>query len=137
MRTTISLLVALLLLAGCGQVDQAAAPRPLPAPASEPRTEELDEDQVRIWPRSAPIEHGVPYSLTAFTHCGLDHTLDVDGSFWEVVDAPDDPWAVLDNPDDDGVITILDDDHAIYTSSGGGRFGLVRTEGPRDVLYCD
>jgi len=137
MRTTIALLVALLLLAGCGQVDQAAAPRPLPAPAGEPRTEEIDEERMRIWARSAPIEQGVAYSLTAFTHCGLDHTLDVGGSFWEVVDAPEDPWAVLDNPEDDGVITILDDDHAIYTSSGGGRFDLVRAAGSRDVTYCD
>jgi hypothetical protein len=115
-----------------------AGPQPLPEPTAEPRWEELDDDGVvRHWPRSAQVEPGVPYRMTAYTHCGLDHLLDFDGSYWEVAGGPDDPYDALADPEDAGVITLVADDTAVYRSSTGAEFELRRTDGPRDTHWCE
>jgi hypothetical protein len=121
---------------GAGGPSVAQQPRPLPE-RGEVRSEPIDEDHVRIWPASGAVQEGVAYQMTAYTHCGLDHALDFDGSFWEVEAGPDDPRDVLDNPEDEGVITLQSQDVAVYISSGGGDFRLRRVEGPREILLCE
>lgn len=122
---------------GGGGASVGSPPQPLPERAEEPRSEMIDEDHARIWPTSGAVEEGVAYSMRADTHCGLDHLFDVDGSFWEVTDGPDDPWETLDNPEDEGVVILIAADTAVYESSGGGEFRLGRLDGPREVALCE
>ena len=126
------------LAVGCGGgLSVSGQPQPLPEPAAEPRWEMIDEDHVRIWPTSAAVEEGVAYRMTAFTHCGLDHLFDLDGSFWEVAEGPAESGEALDNPEDEGVVTLVASDTAVYASSTGAEFRLRRLDGPREVLLCE
>jgi hypothetical protein len=133
--------VTAILVAGCGTaigVGAGAEPRPLPEPSTEPRSEQLPNHQVRFWPHSAAVEEEVRYHMSAYTHCGLDYLFDFDGSFWEVAAAPDEPrGSVLNDPADQGVVTLVDPDTALYESSLGAEFRLIRIAGPRDVDVCD
>lgn len=133
--------VAAVVVVGCGPTPGfvvGAEPEPLPEPTVDHRWEDLDDDRVRTWPRSARIEPGVDYRFTAYTHCGLDHAFDLDGSFWVLISEHDGPrHEVLDDPDDTGVATLLGDDTAVYRSSKGEEFRLHRIEGPIDIHLCD
>jgi hypothetical protein len=133
--------VLTVLLAACGGfgLRSGESAQPLPAPTTEPRHEMLDDDenQVRIWPRSARVEEGVAYHFTAYTHCGLDHALDFDGSFWRL-DARLTPDSHdLGDPDDTGTIRLESTDVAVFTSARGTQYRLVRHDGPLDTFFCD
>jgi hypothetical protein len=130
------LMVLAVLAVSCGDAGGRDAARELPE-RGEVRQEELDDLRVRRWPASGEVEQGVRYRMTAYTHCGLDHLLDFDGSLWEVASGPDDPWAELGDPFDDGVIRLEADDVAVYESSTGAEFRLRRLEGPKDIHLCD
>lgn len=129
-----------ILLAACGGFGVFAvdSPQTLPEPTAEPRHEMLDdENQVRIWPRSARVEEGVTYRFTAYTHCGLDHALDFDGSFWRLDARLTRDNHELHDPDDKGTIRLDSEDVAVFTSSRGTQFRLVRHDGPLDTFFCD
>lgn len=133
-RTVTGMLVLLLAGAACGgSAEQLAVP--LPEPTTEPRSEELPDYRVRVWPNSARVEEDVPYRIDVYTHCGLDHLLDFDGSFWEVTQGPEAPE--LGDPEDEGVITLESEDRAVYRSSTGATFELRRLEGPREIYLCE
>lgn len=102
---------------------------------ASPRSEELPNEQVRIWPRSSRVEAGIRYRITVYTHCGLDYLLDFDGSFWDSAQAAPSE-AAWDDPDDDGVITLDSENEAIYRSSKGFEFRLTRHPGPKAVYLC-
>lgn len=121
-----------------GVAGPAAGQQPQPLPErGEVRSEPIDEDHVRIWPASGSVQQGVPYRITVSTHCGLDHALDFDGSFWDAETGPQDPRDALDTPEDEGIITLESQDVAAYRSSKGGEFRLRRTDGPREILLCE
>lgn len=81
------------------------------------------------------MEEGVDYTMVAYTHCGLDYLLDFDTSFWVVQSRPE--GGQLDDPFDAGVIRLVSEGEAVFVSAAGDEFGLARTEGPREVGYCE
>ncbi len=123
-----------LLGTACGESGGPEA-RPLPSPTASPRHENLPDGRVRIWPISARVQQGVPYRITVLTHCGLDHALDFDGSFWQVVEQPASPE--LGGLEDEGDITLESEDEATYRSAAGQVFRLVRREGPKAIFPCE
>lgn len=129
MRWTV--VVAALLVAACG----APEPQQLPEPVETWRTEELADGQVRFWPRSAPVEQGVTYHMTTYTHCGLDYLFDFDASFWVVESGPGHGY--LNDPDDEGQVRLVSENRAVYISSLDGEFNLIRIDGPREIYLCD
>ncbi len=130
----LGLAVMALVGAACGESGTSEA-RPLPSPTASPRHEILPDGRVRIWPTSARVEEGVPYRITVFTHCGLEHSLDFDGSFWDVTEQPALPE--LGGFEDEGEITLESRDAATYRSASGQVFRLARHEGPRAVYPCE
>jgi hypothetical protein len=124
---------AAVLVAGC--FESADQPRTLPSPTGDQRSETLPDDRVRYWPRSAPVDEGVNYTMVAYTHCGLDYLLDFDTSSWVVQSGPEP--TPLDDPFDAGVIRLISEGEAVFVSAAGDEFALARTEGPREVGYCE
>lgn len=140
-RTGVVLAIALLSGAACGGMvrpgTDGGEPQPLPSPTAPYRAEGLPDGRERIWPNSARVELRVPYRVTVYTHCGVDHALDFDGSFWKVSRKSDKERARYDDPDDTGVITLVDEDTATYRTSRGDTVTLTRLEGPKDMFLCE
>lgn len=136
MRPAASLAVGILVVAGLTTACSEPQPRPLPKPADATRPPlPLENGRLKIWPASAEVKQGVPYLFTLLTHCGLDHSVDFDASFWLIEEG--DPLAEFDNPTDEGTMILLDTEHARFTSDGGGGIEFVRLEGSKDVLPCE
>ncbi|MDQ4143439.1 MAG: hypothetical protein M3198_06810 [Actinomycetota bacterium] len=101
-------------------------PAPLPAPTF------TDEDDIwrdgKVFPASARVEQGVEYRFELY-HCGIDETLDFDGSFWDPVGPlPNANWVAN---EDEGTMTLIAPNRARYESLEGGSVEFVRHEGPR------
>jgi hypothetical protein len=136
-RLLTAIVIAAVVAACGGFAGFGDAPRPLPEPTGERRSEDLPDGQVRFWPHSAPVERGVRYRMPVYTHCGLDYLFDFDGSFWEVTERPPDGQHGLDDPQDVGVVMLTDGDTVLYESSQGAEYRLARLDGPRDTYLCD
>lgn len=89
----------------------------------------------RAWPGSVDVDVGVRYRYTAYTHCGIGHSLDFDGSFWRPLGADD---AELDDPFEQGVITLVSENEAEFESSSTGATVLLeRLHGPQVISPCE
>ncbi len=86
-------------------------------------------------PASAQVQQGIPYRFEV-GHCGLEHVVDFDGSFWESVaeERSDDVRALFSR--DRGVITLESADRATYMASGGEAITLRRLEGAQTFGAC-
>lgn len=135
MRGTVLGLVMVALVGAACEESGTSEARPLPSPTASPRHKSLPDGRVRIWPTSPSVEEGIPYRITVFTHCGLERSLDFDGSFWDVTEQPTFPE--LGGFEDEGVITLESRDEATYRSASGQAFRLARHEGPRAVYPCE
>ncbi|MEE8485112.1 MAG: hypothetical protein V3S38_00955 [Acidimicrobiia bacterium] len=111
-------------------------PRTLPAPVGETESEWLPNGKVRFWANSAPVELGVRYRLSVGTHCGFG-PIDFDGSFWDLDSGPVDPEGYIDGDVDLGVITLESENRAVFASSTGTDFVLIRIgDGPIELDPC-
>jgi hypothetical protein len=107
-------------------------PRLLPSPRREYRSEDVGDGEYRFWPRSLPVEPGIPYVFDT-GHCGLAHLTDFDGSFWDPL--PDAPRSLLINQSL-GTMTLIEDDQAVYEASTGEQVRLLRIDGPMVTYPC-
>lgn len=141
--------LAILVLAGCGVPEPSHAvdwPPPVPALPLPDDTGEYvsDGDPTGGWrvrPISAPVEHGVSYEFT-LQHCGLASPIDVDGSFWDPVEARsrDGLPVGLDGDGElinatSGVIAVIGDEARFRTESGTV-VRLVRHHGAKEFEPC-
>ncbi|HKP51797.1 MAG TPA: hypothetical protein VJ183_04005 [Chloroflexia bacterium] len=103
-------------------------------------------------PNSARVQQGQAYEFGIFTHCGVDHSVDFDGSFWDLANGPDDGNAPIyvGNPGQKGIMTLVDPNHARFDYSfegrrfisgqlvptHGGSIDFVRHAGPKHIMPC-
>ncbi len=127
---------------GAGHASGAIPTLPTPVHASTglPATP-LPNGQFRGRADSGPVEHGRVYRYELYTHCGLARShVDVDGSFWEPVEAGPDgnPPAGFGNPTDIGTIVIsaADPGHLTYTSARGIEATFRRAAQTIDFVPC-
>jgi hypothetical protein len=109
----LSAFLTVVLLSGCnggsGTGEARAIALPSPSATYEPRNETKNGRFV-LKPISAPVEMGVPYRFDLYIHCGVDHTTDFDGSFWDAVgptEGDDSPRRSFEDPVDEGVMTLV------------------------------
>jgi hypothetical protein len=142
----LTLVLALVWLVGCdggaGAPDadpRPTVPIPVPAPTSGDQSVQLDDGRYRVKPTSAPVETSVPYEFTIHTHCGLDWSVDFDGSFWDLVGEDPDDFSRddFDDPSDDGVMVLVNRELAEFTSSKGTTVAFVRHIGKKIIPGCD
>ena len=118
----VGLVVAAVLLVACSDAPWSTTPWPSPPPV-EPEAS-LREGLLRLLPDSPPMEPGQVGFVRLYTHCWDSMHLDIDGSFWRVMDVIDHDGAPplrYGNPNDSGEVTIdsRDLDRAVYHSSLG------------------
>jgi hypothetical protein len=89
------------------------------------------------------VKQGQAYHFTLYTHCGLDGSVDFDGSFWDVSASPitgsgGNGRPRFDNPHQKGVMTLLDASHARfeYFYEGFRTIDFVRHVGPKHLMGC-
>ena len=114
--------------------------KPQPENVRELDSEQLPNGKLRLnSARTEDVEHEGTYQFRV-EHCGLDHIVDFDGSFWRAVKPADykeneDAYPFFYNSDD-GTITFEGDDEATYEASTGERITLTRIDGPIEVDLC-
>jgi hypothetical protein len=92
-------------------------------------------------PKSPRAELGKPYPIVLYTHCGLDHMVDFDGSFWDALEPGHrasnnlNPPPGVGNPTQRGTITLVDEGHARF-EFGNRVFYFHRHAGPKLVPGC-
>lgn len=120
------------LLAACG----GSEPIPLPSPSGAARPSlPLETGRTKVWPNSAEVEQGQPYAFVLSTHCGVDHQVDFDHSFWDAT-AQEGTFA---DPTDTGAMTLTGADTSSFESDGdgGGTIEFARVPGSKDVMPCE
>lgn len=136
MHRTVRISAATLMLAltSCGLFSRGESLPPHTSPTH--RSEPLNNERSRIWPRSAQVEVGVEYVYES-GHCGLTFDLDFDGSFWKAVNPNGDnePPSFFINYDK-GYITLVSEDEAQYEASTGQVVELHRIDGPIAIGGC-
>ena len=119
-----------------------AQARDLPAdrPFAEGRPGENGETILR--PVSVGVDDGASYRFS-LGHCGLLSPVDVDGAFWDPVDAVDGAGRVIDLRTDDeminqtaGVIIVIGDE-ALFRTEGGATVRFDRHAGEKAFPGCD
>ena len=121
-------------------------PSPSPSNPSPSPSSSLTDYQARRqeWPvyraKSKPAEIGVAYRFRLSTHCGVDHFVDFDGSFWRAVheaaaiDRGD--YRKLDPLTERGTMTLLAPDRSRYASNNGPVIDFVRIGSRKRVSPC-
>ena len=84
-----------------------------------------------ISPTGASV--GVDYGY-AMPHCGIRSPIDVDGSFWDSVDAP---ATSVDFDGRPGSFRLTSPTEATFTASDGTLLRLVRHLGPKEFGFCE
>ena len=96
-------------------------------------------------PSPVPVARGVRYEALsgrvvasqayryATGPCGLSSPIDFDGSLWDLADPPAGPDPLLGHADA-GAIALVDFDRAVYRSSHGAEYPLVRRAAASVVL---
>jgi hypothetical protein len=84
-----------------------------------------------VQPKSARAEKGKAYPYQLYTHCGIDFSVDFDGSFW---DATGTRPAGIGNPIQKGTLTLIDTRHARF-SYDKGSIGYTRHAGVKTIPY--
>ena len=81
--------------------------------------------------KSTRAEKGRAYLFQLYTHCGIDFSVDFDGSFW---DATGTRPAGIGNPIQKGTMTLLDTRYARF-SYDKGSIGYTRHAGVKTIPY--
>jgi hypothetical protein len=84
-----------------------------------------------VHPKSARAVMGKAYPYQLYTHCGIDFSVDFDGSFW---DATGTRPAVIGNPIQKGTLTLVDTRHARF-SYDKGSISYTRHVGVKTIPY--
>ena len=108
---------------------------PTPGPAaidSQPVVSRQDGRHtiLPISPTGAVI--GIAY-MYEMPHCGISSPIDVDGSFWDHVNVPDDPVQFDGSP---GMFRLDTPTTATFTDRTGAILKLVRHVGPKEFGFC-
>ena len=85
-------------------------------------------------PLSPPAELGKVYPFMLYTHCGADHSVDFDGSFWQLSDPAEVPPS-LGDPSQEGTMTLINRDYARFDFERGSLL-FIRHKGPKYLLPC-
>ena len=81
--------------------------------------------------KSAHAVTGKAYSFQLYTHCGIDFSVDFDGSFW---DATGTRPSGIGNPIQKGTMTLVDTRHARF-SYDKGSISYTRHAGVKTIPY--
>lgn len=109
-------------------------------PFAEGRTGENGETILRAV--SVAVEDGASYRFS-LGHCGLLSPVDVDGAFWDPIDAVDAAGGVVDLRTDAGMINqtagviIVIGDNALFRTEGGTTVRFDRLAGEKAFPGCD
>ena len=109
----------------------AASPAPGTRVAGATRLPGPTPTPIVVQPKSTRAEKGKAYPYQLYTHCGIDFSVDFDGSFW---DATGTRPSGIGNPIQKGTLTLIDTGHARF-SYDKGSISYTRHAGVKTIAY--
>lgn len=142
---TAALLLLSLTLSSCvpslkGEASGYGEAEALPSPsATYGESRPVNGDgRVVMKPISVEVEEGVAYRFELYTHCGVGHFVDFDGSFWDALGGTEEGSSRhgFDDPTDKGIMTLISEDRAEYMGSTDKKVMFERHRGHFVTLGC-
>jgi hypothetical protein len=100
----------------------------------------LEDEWPLVHASSKDAQLGVAVRFRLHTHCGVDWSVDFDGSFWDAIGEGRairrGAYRSLGNPSDWGTMTLVSGGPALYESNSGVMIAFLRAGESRRISPC-